>query len=359
MNFSISQNKKVLIINRSQFGYHSDTYYYSKLLRKQFVITYVCYDHLKEKIKIDDVNIVYVSAKGNYPMRTFRYFRAIVNELKKHNNDIVFVKYFPGVSLLSFLLNKENTLLDIRSSIVAYSKVKRLIGNWLLRFESRFYRNISVISEGLAQKLRLKGNICIIPLGAEVISDSEKKFNKIELLYVGTFFNRNIEQTIDSVARFVKEINSDITYKIVGFGSTKEEDKIKKRIQENRLQTIVSFEGRVKVNELEKYFNTSNVGVTFIPITDYFNYQPPTKLFEYALSGMVNIATATEINKKYINEKNGIICNDSAEGFFEALCLVQNKLSQYNSKTIKNTLIEYQWDSIVKYKLIPKLIELI
>ena len=35
----------------------------------------------------------------------------------------------------------------------------------------------------------------------------------------------------------------------------------------------------------------------YTTITDYFNLQPPTKLFEYAASGLYNIATATIANK--------------------------------------------------------------
>lgn len=358
MNSDLQNKRKLLIINRIQFGYHTDTYYYSKLLRDRFAITYLCYNHLNEKISLEDLNIIYVSKKGNYLARTIRFYRNIVREINNNHYDIIFVKYFPGASLLPLFLSKQHTLLDIRSGSVYYSKNKRIIGDKVLKFESKFYKHISVISEGLANKLGLK-DAYIIPLGADVISLSEKSFKKINLLYVGTFYNRNIDTTINAVARFIKKMSTDIQYKIVGFGSRQEEDRIKNRIKDLELTGKVSFEGRVKVNDLSEYFNSSNVGVTYIPITDYYNHQPPTKLFEYALSGMINIATGTESNMKYINDVNGVICDDNENSFFEALCTVYNNLSQYNSKGIKESLSDYSWEAIVRNILIPKLLEMI
>lgn len=358
MNSVVHKNKNLLIINRIQFGYHTDTYYYSKLLRDRFEITYVCFDQSLEKVQIDNTNLIYVSTRGNYLIRGFRYFRTIANELKKKQYDIIFVKYFPGVSLLSYFIDKKKTILDIRTGSVFHTKKKRIIGDLILKLETNFYRHLSVISEGLANKLNLK-NVNILPLGAEVISSKEKIFENVNLLYVGTFYNRNIETTIDAVARFVNEINTDITYTIVGFGTKQEEETIKSRIKEYGLDNLVKFVGRVRVNELFTYFDACNVGVTYIPITDYFDHQPPTKLFEYALSGMINIATATEINKAYINERNGIICDDSIDGFFNALSTVYKNLNQYNSKMIKESLSDYSWDSIVQNKLTPILLELV
>lgn len=41
----------------------------------------------------------------------------------------------------------------------------------------------------------------------------------------------------------------------------------------------------------------------YVPITDYYEYQPPTKTFEYVLSGLLCLATATSSNKEVITEE--------------------------------------------------------
>jgi hypothetical protein len=44
--------KKLLIINKIQFGYHTDTFKYCQYLKDEFDITYICFD--AKEIKIND-----------------------------------------------------------------------------------------------------------------------------------------------------------------------------------------------------------------------------------------------------------------------------------------------------------------
>ena len=54
-------------------------------------------------------------------------------------------------------------------------------------------------------------------------------------------------------------------------------------------------------------------------MTKFYDIQTPTKTFEYIISGLFCIATNTTANKNLINKDNGILCDDNATSFSNAL----------------------------------------
>ena len=107
--------------------------------------------------------------------------------------------------------------------------------------------------------------------------------------------------------------------------------------------------------ELKEFFDHSNVGVSFVPMTPMYNYQPPTKTFEYINSGLFCIATQTFANSEVITSTNGILIPDNAENFCNALQkFIQNK-EKISDKEIRNTGQAYLWKNIVEQQLLPAL----
>jgi len=90
-----------------------------------------------------------------------------------------------------------------------------------------------------------------------------------------------------------------------------------------------------------------------VPQTPYYDVQPPTKIFEYALSGLITIATNTAENRRFITDMNGVICEDNADSFCDAMEKVYANLDEYNDRKIRESLKEYNWEKIVKNILIP------
>ena len=347
--------KKLLIVNKAQFGYHIDTYYYCKFLSNEYDITYFCFDEKKEKMVLDNVNVIYCSYDYNFFIRSIMFFYVLANKYYSLKPNIVLIKYFTGSLLSLSFMKRSKIIIDIRTACVSSSSEKRKRKDKILKFETSFFKNITVISEGLKKHLNLKESAKVISLGSIQISPKEKNYESIKLLYVGTFENRKIEVTIESVAKFVKEISSNISYQIVGFGSNQDIELIKRTIKDNNLQSIVKFEGRVSVDSLQKYFDNNNTGVAYIPIKDYYAHQPPTKIFEYAMSGLITIATNTIVNETLISNKNGVLCMDNVNDFYEALKKVNNNLSSYNYHKIVNSLEDYHWKNIIGNQLNPLL----
>jgi len=93
-----------------------------------------------------------------------------------------------------------------------------------------------------------------------------------------------------------------------------------------------------------------NVGVSYVPITPYFDVQPPTKTFEYLLAGMPVIATRTKENEKVINEYNGVLIDDTPEDFRNGLALLYERISanKFTSSRIIESSESYTWERIVR-----------
>jgi len=340
--------KSLLIIHKKQFGYHIDTYKLVSHLSKYFKITYICFDSGLPKLEVLGVNIQYVSSIGGVFERAVRFFKTSFYHLKK-THDVVFLDYFHGCSLLIFF-SKSDIILDYRTGSVHANSLKRKIGDVMRAVEAKFFSRVTVISDGLRKKLCISSDKSyILPLGADVMSKKPKVFDVPRLFYIGTLNNREMYKTISGVSLFLESnpsFKSSLTYDIVGTGYKREEIKLQEMVKELQLENNITIHGRKSHHEIQPLLDHCNIGVSFIPITTYFDHQPPTKTFEYVLSGMVCMATSTSENKRYINTTNGILHSDTPEAFAGALEKVVLNFNDYNSKSIQHTLKNHTWKNI-------------
>jgi glycosyltransferase involved in cell wall biosynthesis len=351
------ESPSLLILNRQQFGYHTDTYYYCEYLRRSFRITYLCWDYGKAKIEIDGVDVKYVSRDGAKWLRYWRFLKAAIDESRKAF-DLVFVKYFPCSSLLRMFARGRRYILDIRTRSVVGNRVKLAASNTLLLVEARCFRHITVISDSLARSLALpRKRVHLLPLGAEIIATAPKSFEKMRLLYIGTLSGRRIHQTVRGFADFLADVGTrgDYEYVIIGSGFNREEEALRDLVSRLSLDGVVRVLGFLPRSELRPFFEEQNIGVAYIPMTAHFDTQPPTKLFEYLLAGLPVIATRTTENRRIITDSNGILVEDTADGFRDGLMRIRANLSSYSSDRIRAGAIRYSWSTIVQGNLRPYL----
>ncbi|HCM19284.1 MAG TPA: hypothetical protein DIC46_00580 [Porphyromonadaceae bacterium] len=353
------QNSNILFMIPDQFGYSAGYYYYCKyLLLLGYNITVICVDKGLKKVELDGAITFYYIQQERTRINKFLYVILVrLKSLKKLYNlknkgDIFILKYFEGVSISLLFLPRNRTIVDIRTGTVRKSKTIRILLNQLLRVEVFLFKKIFILSKELSQKLKLASDkIIYLPLGSEELSKEAKNYcSSINLLYIGTFSYRNIDQCIDGFAKFYKKYKAllPLSFDIIGFGKLQDEAKIKELIYAYNLSDVIVFHGKkTHVNSLP-FFQRCNYGISYIPITDYFNLQPPTKTFEYILSGLVCIATQTKANQELITEKNGVLCEDTSESFFHALETVYNKRFSYSTDAIKDSLYSHKWEYIVR-----------
>lgn len=348
---------KLLFITPYCFGYTPLPYNWCSCLTAQYDITCLCLeDSLKRApLTADGVKIQYVHAGGG---RLSRYVSFVIESLRtiRQGFDCCYVTYFPGCVILKCLnpLGRK-FILDIQSGAIGPSKVKRICDDLLLRFEASFFRHKSVLSASLRHKLGMSATAKVIPIGATTISNKERNFERMDLLYVGTLQNRNIDKTILGFAQFHAQYSGAInmSYTVVGNGYGNEEEALKQLVGEKGLEGVVTIAGYIAQNKLAPYFDSANVGVSFIPMTDYYDVQPPTKTFEYLLSGMPVLATNTSENRCLVDDANGVLIDDTPEGFYQGLRELFARRQQFNSEEIRAGAQIHTWEYITRRKLMP------
>ena len=345
--------KKILCITLNQFGYQINMFHYIKYLKEYYDFSYLCVDYGKERVNLSGLDVFYVAKEGSGYNQIYKFLLAIKKLLYNNPYDLIIIKYFPFISLVK-LFTKEKIILHVDSGAASAGKLHNILYNLFLKIESLFFQEIITLSENLRKYLFLpKGKTYIVPLGSESFSSEKHDYSNLNLIYIGTFNWRRIHETIDGFYQFYKRFSNEIgiSYTIIGYGNKNEVDKITSRIKQLGLEGVVNFLGTVPYNKLSEYLSKSNVGVSYIPITPEYNVQPPTKTIEYLMAGLPTIATATEENKKLMNNNRGVLIDDSSDGFYDGLCKIKN--SSYDNDEIRQSMENYKWEKIVHTHLKP------
>src|SRR5690554_1812495 len=144
--------KNLLIIIREQFGYHTDYYKYCEYLRDEFDVTYLCFDSGFKKLKMDKVNVKYVSAKGSKVFRGVRFIAIALLAIARFKG-IVFIHYFKKCQILKQIFPKKKMILDIRTlSISPDNNIRTKYDNQFKK-ATKYFNLITIISEGLRRKI--------------------------------------------------------------------------------------------------------------------------------------------------------------------------------------------------------------
>ncbi|MFZ2322077.1 MAG: hypothetical protein WAV89_00115 [Ignavibacteriaceae bacterium] len=353
MNKSNERIGKILIINPNQFGYHTDYYYYAKYLKESHNVHYICFDRKRKKIELPGINIIYLKFPRIRLLRSIYFLIMTLYYSFKNKFDIIFTNYFKLVLLIGLFCRSEKKILDIRTGSIRHNNILRKLDNLNIYLASLTFNKVTIISDGLARIIKLK-NYFVLPLGSDIYYNGDHIFEQLKLLYVGTLNQRDIVKTIEAVNLFKIANNKiSITYDIIGFGSESEVLKIKDAIKKYHLDKIVTFHGRKTNLESRIFFKECNVGISHVPITPWYDNQPVTKTYEYILSGMICLGTATYENKKTINKINGVLYSGDSNSLSDAINFVWENRENYNSSNIRSTLTEFTWENIIKNKLEP------
>lgn len=347
--------KKILIITKTQFGYFIDPLKYCEYLKDQYNITYVSWDFGLLKSEISGIDTHYLPRKGNKILRYLKFLKDVHDQMNSEKFDLIFMVFFPGVSLLKITNPTKLINLDIRTASVLKNPIRNFLNDLFIKLECSFFTNISVITEGVANNLNVK-KFHLLPLGGESFTQKDKTFENIHLIYVGTLENRDMISCVKGFHLFLKNywnetLAKNIKFTLIGDSPGNELSEIKEYIQKNNLEKVIKTEGYVLNTKLQPYMEEANIGISFVPMTDYFDVQPPTKTYEYLLSGLPVIATKTQENIKVINDQNGVLIEDNAESFCNGLNLLITRKNQFNSSEIRKSNQQHHWGSIISSNL--------
>ena len=354
MNKNKNKNKKLLIVAPYQFGELSDCYYWAKYSTIEgWNVTYIGYKSKGGRLKarsFPGVRVIEVPHLRNRFIHGLSFYSAIIFSILLGRFRNVIICSFPGVKILGKLFKQRNIVIDIRTLSVSKDSNRRKQMDDSLRSVLPFFSKVTAISEGVQKQLNHPSYL--LPLGAEPLSATPKKFDNMRLFYIGGFDNRDIDVFLKGLSLFQKKHNLSVTFDIVGGGSEKTECELHSLVSSFGISGV-TFHGYLNHDEAKSLFDSCNIGICYVPITDYYQYQPPTKLFEYLLSGMACIATKTIANKKVVTNENGILVDDNAESVCEGLYKLSSNLVSYNSATIVKHSMQYHWEKIVREDFLP------
>ena len=352
------KKKQLLIIDKHQFGYLTDVYQWCKHLSPIYDITVISADVGYPKFPISGIKVVFVNFKLPRTIRALLFIFTALRHVAICKGTIL-VEYFQGCSILKKVFQRKKMLVDIRTLSVSPDKKHRDSYNKLLINDLKSFDEVSAISKGVIEQLGLSG-AHLLPLGADIISTTKKTFDdELRLLYVGTFRWRNLEDTIEGV-RFFHEShpNVKLSYDIVGSGEPGQLERLRDIAKKFGLEHIITFHGLIPHTALKPFFDKCNIGISYVPMTDYYDCQPPTKTYEYILSGLFCIATDTAANRELITPDNGLLIKDNANSFAYGLEQYMTVKNSLDDNQIRQSLAESTWERIVSDKLLPILREL-
>ncbi|MBO1224086.1 MAG: glycosyltransferase [Candidatus Scalindua sediminis] len=344
--------KSILIVSARQFGLQKNFLEFCKMFSGKYRITYISNDLGYKKVSVDGIRTIYIRRKKGKILNRLTF---LYNSLQYINNirpAILLIGYFP----LSFLLGVSGrirnivTIIDIRSGSI---RKRWRLNNYLLRVECLFFTNISIINESLSNFLKIpksKNYVYSVGFQKRLLTILEKTFREYNLLYVGSLVSRQLFLTIYAFDRFCNDHPElKLKYKIVGYGGLEDEEMIIQAIQNSRNSDKIIFEGYKTSDELFSDFQEFNIGISFIPDNEYFQFQPPIKTYEYLAAGMPVIATNTYENLKILSKYNSIIIHATEEGFYDGLEKMIEKASIFNSYKIQEPIRHFSWD-VVSFK---------
>lgn len=353
---------KILIVNMTQYGYWVDIYKYCEYLKHDFDVTHVGWDYNLPKVESPGVTNIYISRSGNKMVRYLKFLKSVNKCIYSNSFDIVFLEYFILSSIIKKLNRKTLFNLDIRTGWISKNIYKNYFLNAILRLESRTFRNITIISHNLAESLNIK-KYHVLQLGGECFSTTSKSFAQLHLLYVGTLQYRNLIECVKGYHQYLLGFkNGNQTkpvFTIVGDSTDNELSEIRDYITEYSLERYIEAVGFVHNNKLHSYFEKANVGVSFIPITPYFDNQPPTKTYEYLLSGLPVIATKTKENVRIIDNRCGVLIEDNANSFCNGIKEILNRTNLLEATDIRCIYKENLWENVIHNNLQPYLVEIL
>lgn len=348
------KNKKILIVAPYQFGELSDCYYWAKYASIEgWDVAYYGYKYIgarqERERTCEGVKVWGVNHQKNRILLGLRFYLKLIALIILSGCRNIIVCYTRGIDILPFLFPYRNIILDIRTLSVAQDPRTRHIFNENLKKTIRKFHRTTFISQGVMKTLGIdKGvNAFILPLGAEHISREMKSFCRMRLLYIGTFNNRNLPDFIAGLQLFKQRYNVDFSFDIIGCGSAEEETKLSNAIAKAS-NCHIRLHGYLTHEKAMSFFDQCNIGVCYVPITEYYDYQPPTKLYEYLLSGMVCIATRTKSNEAVVTKNLGILIDDTPDSVCDGLFSLYSHLPNYTSRDILKESDCYHWKYIVK-----------
>lgn len=309
----------------------------------------------------------------NTKRSVFYFITRAIRFLNKYDFSIIHIhsncKYFILFKMLTS--NNVKFVFHILSHPLSVSRFQSLKKMLVVSIQCLFMDKIIVQSKELKEHwmgLRNLKKAVIIPVGFNSkafypISKNEKRKlrdvlnideNHQILIYCGAISKlRQLDRLLEAFRRVLKAF-PDVKLLMIGDGEALED--LKEYAFTLGISKSIIFTGRLPHHDVVNYIGIADIGISYIPINENYNYNPPLKTFEYMACGLPTIATNTESNRRIIKDGfNGILVNDIPDHIATAIVnLLKDKKKQLLlMENARKSIMDYDFGHITKSALVP------
>jgi glycosyltransferase involved in cell wall biosynthesis len=347
-------------------------------------VTVLLYRSEVPKPFADDTNgrqFIRIPLPGSpFGMRSRRAFTASVADFLSRNDFSIVhfhnsCEYFGIVKLLTSCNARfvfHNTTHPVSDSRIRIAKRKLVESLQCLLMDA-----VVVQSEELRDKLPIVkklSNSVVIPVGyngrlfhsqqgeraPDVPEPSASSLDRLVVVYAGSMAHyRQLDRLMEGFA-LAKRMKGNLQLLMIGGGAAM--GGLQSLARTLGVEEDVVFTGMVPHERMVDYLRTAHIGLSFVPMTESYNYNPPLKTYEYLACSLPVIATRTVSNSKIVTEGlNGVLIDDSAEGLKEGLLrLAGNPALMERMKTnAARSVEEFDFEKITQKMLIPLYLNLL
>jgi glycosyltransferase involved in cell wall biosynthesis len=252
---------------------------------------------------------------------------------------------------------------------IAPNQERRLLENSKVISESGYFDAIITSNHHMREKFypqNLHDRLFIVPIGVNLdhfkpsspseVLDIKRRLFKTEdkiFVYEGTFSGRKLEILVSAFGMVLQRYAAA---RLLIIGSGDGSGSLNKLSRSLGIEEKVRFTGMVPYNDVARYVSAADIGVSYIPLTEYYDVQTPLKTMEFLASGLPVIATATKANKDLIKDGyNGLLTEESKEAMADAMFLLisNDELRKKLAQNARESVTRLNWKNIVQNELIP------
>jgi glycosyltransferase involved in cell wall biosynthesis len=368
----------IVLCGASEYGSVPEPYEYATLLQTAgHEVHYLGASVSGTGFAVADENVPTWHADRRLLAEPHRLCTGMGRVLRSIRPDIIHVFHFRGCGLLRPLTTTSGAswIIDVRTVHVENGDRTPSRHTWaknrLTWIEAQMFDRIFVLTDELERLMRpSRAPVTKLPLGGsmarlnpanrEDLRRSIRTAHRIPfgapvVIYSGSISPaREIWKILASAAQASKTAAG--MYLLILGGD--DDPSIQRQLAEYARGTTIAerimFLGRVPYTQVPDYYCAADIGVCYVPPDSAYKHQPPTKIIEYMMAGLIAISNRTPVAESLLGPF-GFLCESTVDALAESMVAAVAALPSRSSiaSTARAAVEGSDWGMIVNSRILP------
>jgi glycosyltransferase involved in cell wall biosynthesis len=283
----------------------------------------------------------------------------LLSEIHRNEGvDIVHIHAFPALGAVLRTTPQIPVVADIRGTAVS-NPVFELLSRLGLKVQRRLVDEVITVSEPVATHVfGPNSNVSIVPLGVDLakfdpatVTPIERDSSEITAVYVGHLHpSRDLDTLVEAVAVAVEKTPS-LECLIIGNGDARPE--LEQIATARGVSDHIEFVGSVSHDEIPRWLASADIGLAYVADKPQYRHQPPIKTVEYLAAGLPVVATNTEGNRQFVDDRVGVLTDATGSAYGHGLNELTQALDRFSTTELRQTVKRYDYAHTVQEDLLP------